>query len=312
MSSHLPTKRFKTSSIFKSNGSFKLSNVPVHHFHLGDNYFLTVNEFCGKVLIHYRKYRMEEDLMVPTKEGITLQPLTWQEFVDNIPFQNFHYYVRPRRETLINGELFISQMDRNVLCFQKVLSVKDRPRQFIPCVMRMTEQQWNTLDSYLEDIQKSIFSVMFEGLFRKIAFSNFKKLAKQKSSLDTPIGEQKLLSSLTELLNDVVHRKMNELITEECDGCERMLANQLGHDCIYMPYETQFNKYFKKSVCKIDIKDLATKFVLNNVAYSQFFTNVFFDKLNFKNIFNTIREMFVANDPNVGFPEKSPNSSIAL
>ncbi|KAG8183370.1 hypothetical protein JTE90_008272 [Oedothorax gibbosus] len=91
MSPRPPAKKFKMSYKSESNGLFKMSNIPAHHYHLGDNYFLIVNEFCGQVLIHYRKYRVEADWMAPTKEGITLQPLTWQEFVDSMPLQNFHY-----------------------------------------------------------------------------------------------------------------------------------------------------------------------------------------------------------------------------
>ncbi|KAG8174999.1 hypothetical protein JTE90_014334 [Oedothorax gibbosus] len=57
---------------------------------------------------------------------------------------------------------------------------KDLSRQFMPNVISIDEQQFNTLESYEKEITKSVFTKIFQVLFRRMAFTAFSKIQCQQ------------------------------------------------------------------------------------------------------------------------------------
>ncbi|KAG8185476.1 hypothetical protein JTE90_019734 [Oedothorax gibbosus] len=206
-----PNKKFKMNapvadpSPVDSRNAFKLDSIPDHHYHLGNHVFVVVSEFFDSVKIHIRKYIQEMDYMKPTKDGTTLSPLTWQEPPDSMCIKSFHYYANRRRVSLLNDELFIvaaRNQEKEEIVLQKLFVKKDLSRQFMPNVISIDELQFNTLESYEKEITKSVFTKMFQVLFRRKAFTVFSKIKCQQPlpTTDCSVGKKFLTSTIEDLL----------------------------------------------------------------------------------------------------------------
>lgn len=226
------------------------------------------------------------------------------EFSDNMTIQDFHYHTFPRRVSIVNNELFIASMyeqEHRQIVLQKVLLRNDFSRIFVPSISIIDEIQWNVIESYRDNITQSIFTMMFRSLFRKNVFGAFKRAPQQQNprssaSIDGQ-GKTFLISSLTDIMNVQVQKNIGELLMNNCDGCDENQPNQLGHECMTMSYELQLAKYFDKAICKMDMKTIATTFATKCINYKKYFTNAFFNELNFSDILNTLKDMFLMSDP---------------
>ncbi|GBN62219.1 hypothetical protein AVEN_75343-1 [Araneus ventricosus] len=85
----------------------------------------------------------------------------------------------------------------------------------------------------------------------------------------------------------------------DCDGCNRNLGNQLGHDCIYMSFDWRIKRYGELSICNIDFNALSRDFVKQNIGICNYISGNFIDKLDAESLIQSSAELYIADDPNV-------------
>ncbi|GBM63964.1 hypothetical protein AVEN_85659-1, partial [Araneus ventricosus] len=190
--------------------------------------------------------------------------------------------------------------DTAYVTMQRYFVKRDMSRDFAPGVCVMSLAEWERLKSVQDDVSKSFYSVLFGKTFRAKVLEEIKRQNPPSASGDslTPSdAEMVLTTSLVEVLKSYIEDGIQKIF--DCDGCNRNLGNQLGHDCIYMSFNLRIKRYGELSICNIDFNALGRDFVKQNIGICNYISGNFIDKLDAEFLIQSAAELYIADDPNV-------------
>ncbi|GBM70032.1 hypothetical protein AVEN_220884-1 [Araneus ventricosus] len=112
----------------------------------------------------------------------------------------------------------------------------------------------------MKEISKSCKSLMFNNfLKKKILLEVSSRSPRTNLQMELSDVEMVLSMSLTELLADNIKSRIEEMMV--CIGCIENQANQLGHECVTMNFESRHSLYGDLAILSIDIELLVKEFV---------------------------------------------------
>lgn len=121
----------------------------------------------------------------------------------------------------------------------------------------MNENSWLELTQNRKRITES--AMVFDCIFRKLLLNEVSKLTPNVvANTDISEVESVLTTSLIELFCEYLGDIADVF---ECFGCTQEYANQLGHECITMDYETRLKLYGDLAFFTMNFEQLIKDFV---------------------------------------------------
>ncbi|GBM99544.1 hypothetical protein AVEN_250612-1 [Araneus ventricosus] len=106
--------------------------------------------------------------------------------------------------------------------------------------------------------------------------------------------EMVLSMSLTELLAGNIKSRIDDVLV--CKGCLENQANQLGHECVTMNFESRHSLYGDLAILSIDIELLVKEFVEKNMQMLNYINDTFLNNLNIVLLVKNASDMYIASD----------------
>ncbi|GBN19248.1 hypothetical protein AVEN_65986-1 [Araneus ventricosus] len=106
--------------------------------------------------------------------------------------------------------------------------------------------------------------------------------------------EMVLLMPLTKILADNIKSRIDDELV--CKGCLENQANQLGHECVTMNFESKHSLYGDLAILSIDIELLVKAFVEKNMQMLNYINENFLNNLNIILLVKNACDMYIASD----------------
>ncbi|GBL88055.1 hypothetical protein AVEN_133712-1 [Araneus ventricosus] len=256
------TTPVKKPSTFNNTGGFTADSIPQHHYYLGEDNYAVISDFGDVLNVHIRKFKTNENGRIfPTKNGVSFSPYVWESLVtemDNSSLPSETGKVLIVRDTLFLSTAWIE--DKPFISFQRYVTKVNFSRQFLPSVCLLTETEWDQLQFIRKKISDSCKSLMFGNFLKKIILLEVSSRSKRTNlQMNLSDIEMVLSTSLTEILADNIRSRIDDVLVYK--GCLENQANQLGHDCVTMNFESRHCLYGDLAILSIDIELLVKEFV---------------------------------------------------
>lgn len=264
-------------------------------FHLGGENYVQVTDFLGTLRIHIRKFVKNEDgTFIPTKDGTTMSCLTWMDFAKDMESINVSGGKKITRT--INDCLIVSKEDcSDFLAIQRYTRKSPYLRFFIPTACILHETEWENLKAMRQDVTSHAMNIFFDRIFKKLIEQEATRCAPRSPDLDKIDAEMVLTTSLIELTKTHLGKSISNVF--ECDGCDRNLCNQLGHDCVLLNYEQRMLRFGDKAIFDMNLEHLAADFIEKNKQIANYITGDFLKSLDVVSLLNVAKQMYVSSDP---------------
>ncbi|GBN87919.1 hypothetical protein AVEN_155586-1 [Araneus ventricosus] len=287
----------KKLSTFNNTDGFTVDSIPPHHYHLGENNYAVVSDFANVLNVHIRKFKTNENGRIfPTKNGVSFSPYVWESLVtemDNSSLPSETGKVLIVRDTLFLTSAWIENVP--YVSLQRYVTKQDFSRQFLPSVCLLTETEWNQLQCLRKKITESCKSLMFNNfLKKKILLEVSSRSPRTNLQMELSDVEMVLSMSLTELLADNIKRRIEEVMV--CNGCIENQANQPGHECVTMNFESRHSLYGDLAILSMDIEIVARNFIERNAQMLNYINETFFNNLNMDLLVKNACDMYIASD----------------
>ncbi|GBN19077.1 hypothetical protein AVEN_107272-1 [Araneus ventricosus] len=106
--------------------------------------------------------------------------------------------------------------------------------------------------------------------------------------------EMVLLMPLREILADNIKSRIDDELV--CKGCLENQANQLGHECVTMNFESKHSLYGDLAILSIYIELLVKAFVEKNMQMLNYINENFLNNLNIILLVKNACDMYIASD----------------
>ncbi|GBM58812.1 hypothetical protein AVEN_179354-1 [Araneus ventricosus] len=199
---------------------------------------------------------------------------------------------------IIHNALFLtSGWIENVPCvsLQRYVTKQDFSRQFLPSVCLLTETERYQLQCIRKKISESCKSLMFNNfLKKKIPLEVSSRSPRINLQMELSDVEMVLSMSLTELLADNIKSRIEDVTV--CNGCIENQANQLGHECVTMNFESRHSFHGDMAILSMDIEIVARDFIERNVQMLNYINEAFLNNFNMDLLIKNACDMYIASD----------------
>ncbi|GBN43358.1 hypothetical protein AVEN_80821-2-1, partial [Araneus ventricosus] len=182
-----------------------------------------------------------------------------------------------RSKLLSSATLFLSSAwVENVpyVSLQRFVTKKDSSRRFLPSLCLLTEREWDRLQRIRKKITESCKSLMFRNfLKKKILLEVSSRSPRTNLQMELSDVEMVLSTSLTEIFADNIKSRIDDVLV--CNGCLQNQANQLGHECVTMNFESRHSLYGDLAILSVDIELLVKDFVEKNMQMLNYINETF-------------------------------------
>ncbi|GBM96641.1 hypothetical protein AVEN_161781-1, partial [Araneus ventricosus] len=270
---------------------------PQHHYHLGEDNYAVVSDFRDVINVHIRKYKMDDNgRILPTKKGISFSPFVWESMskeIDRLPLPSDSEQVVVIRDTLFLSSAWVENVPH--VSLQRFVTKKDISRQFLPSLCLLTEREWDRLQCIRKKITESCKSLMFVNFLKKKILLEVSSWS-PRTNLQMEINdvEMVLSTSLTEILADNIKSRIDDVFV--CNGCLQNQANQIGHECVTMNFESRHDFYGDLAILSVDIELLVKDFVEKNIQMLNYINKTFLNNLNIVLLLKNACDMYIASD----------------
>ncbi|XP_035205342.1 uncharacterized protein LOC118180349, partial [Stegodyphus dumicola] len=301
----LSSKMFRCAS--NDETLLKLDSLPKNMFHLGGDIFVTVSCFIGLTRVHVRKYVTDEnDLLHPTKDGVSLSPLVWKEFCDHA--NTFAFFEDSESVSIVKNDVCVSKQNVKgeiIISLQRLFQRKDFRLEFVPEHVLLRKEHLLKLDSkyseicaVLKETPPPLISKALNYFVRKQLVADIHFEREYAGDPDRPNGFHELQDSLCKCIEKFISNKITEHFV--CFGCQVGYNNQLGHECLSTSRAQKCENYFDQALFTVNWTDIAKDFILQNKSNINFsnliVTDDFFDVINVNDVLTNVQSLYVGEE----------------
>ncbi|GBN72063.1 hypothetical protein AVEN_19973-1 [Araneus ventricosus] len=191
---------------------------------------------------------------------------------DRLPLPSDSEQVAVIRDTLFLSSAWVENVPH--VSLQRFVTKRDFSRQFLPSVYLLTEREWDRLQCIRKKITKSCKSLLFGNfLKKKILLEVSSRSPRTNLQMELSNVEMVLSTSVTEILADNIKSRIDDVLV--CNGCLQNQANQLGHECVTMNFESRHSLYGDLAILSVDIELLVKDFVEKNMQMLNYINETF-------------------------------------
>lgn len=275
-------------------------SLPSNMFHLGDDNYVSIVFFLTHTRVHIRRFLTDEEGFIhPSKNGVSLSPSVWHSFQRKS--YNFAEQV-----IIIDKDLCVTREikdEGNLYLFQRMFQRKNLSFQFLPENVILAGSHMANLQDLFSTISAKVKECLIQqtlGYFVSFEHTHAETIPdSSNANIFCDFHDYANLTfSLKKCLTKSVSVKICELFY--CFACKADYPKSDLHACITFSPTEKFEGYFELAFYKLDFRQLAKDFYLENANdFSIVPVDNFFSTLDVSSVLKDIKKMYIENEETV-------------